>query len=449
MEKEIYPITVHKNVNGDFEVWYYDDSGRSQARASSTRINKIPLFKWCQATLTPEYNYGSAQTSQFQIERISEIQGRVDPELRWILIDMDGWPRFKIRSKIREGFSDEVNEDALFKAIKYYDPDIIVITTRTRRGLEAAALDHAKDLAELGRDGKGSMIRGWGLPRLNGRLVIDPLEISHLIGFYDDLNETTAEEIIDAIKFLVSITSSYNFLLYSNFSGIASLISKYKHADTPFIKTGLYEGRFNDCIDLQEKDRWLINSAKSKIRLKILVNLAESFQSSTTETDPNAMYKYGARTITNNESGFKVFSYDKLLLGRKEKEWAALKGGELFAAFQSGNPYYSPVSRKLQRNILLKALSEGPEGAKSVVEEENPQELNPFYLIVEREVRVEGNLVRRKGVLMLDGSLKPPLWVNPALDGVNLDVYTKERQAVSAQVISIWEQTRLGDFNRP
>jgi len=453
MEREIYPISAYKTPDGGVNVWYVDGESRYAGKVSSTRIGKIPLFRWCAASLTPTYGYGVGQAAQFQIESLLPIgEKRADPELRWVMVDMEGWPHFKVYSQVREGFKDEVDGEALLRTLAYYDPDILIVTTRSRRGLEALALDHQKELAALGRDGSGFMVKGWGLPRLNGRVVVDPLEISHLIGFYEEPYPESVPEIVDVLKYLMGLTSSYPFLTSGSFASIASLIGRYNKGSTDaIIKSGFHAGAV-DYVSLDEADRWLLREATSDGRKRVLANLAEMLPSAPEERE-SVVYRCGARTISTSTSplsgGEPLFTYEKVIIGKRKGEWAGSVRGSVWAGFQLTNPRISPISRKIQRDLISDALLLGVEEAKKRLTEVRPQEGNPFYLVVEREVRLDKGVVRRRGVLMRDGSLKPPLWINPGLEGVDLDAYKRERAGVESQVLSIWEQTRLGDFNQP
>ncbi len=442
MEEEIFPIIARKNTTGEFEIWYTD--GEKRYKALSTRIDKVPLFKWCKAELTPTYSYGPEQQAQFVIEKVEDSDRREKPNIRWALIDMVAWPRFKIYSSTRGAFGDEVDGEALFATIGYYDPDMLGITTRSRRGLDSLALDHAKELRALGRDGKGSMIRGWGIPKLEGRIAFDPLEVSHLTGFYDSPGPDSFPTLLEAIEFLMQLSSSYSFLLTSSFNSIASIIHKRKENESVYARTGIHEGSLYDSIILASDLADLVKTADSTIKMRLLSQVAEGLPAGETEAQP--IYRCGAKIISASDVGTAVAKYNKVLVGRREREWAGLGDNGIFAEFQTSNPRYSPLARRYQASFIGAVLQKGPKEAKDEMPPLLPEVVSPFQLVVEREVRVDDVIKRRRGVLMADGSLMPPLWVKPDLSGVDVEAYKKELSTLQAQVLSIFEQTRLGDF---
>ncbi|MGC8600860.1 MAG: hypothetical protein ACP5GO_00570 [Thermoprotei archaeon] len=444
MEEEIFPIIAKKNASGEVEVWYTD--GEKRYKALATRIEKIPLFRWCKATLKPIYNYGPDQTAQFTIEDIQSSDRKEKPGIKWLLIDMISWPRFKVYNSTKMAFAEDVDGDSLFRAISYYDPDILGITTRSRRGLDSLALDHAKELRALGRDGKGTIMKGWGIPKLDGRIAFDPLELSHLTGFYDPPDPGMFPDIVDALEFLMQLTSSYSFLLTSGFSSLASLLHKRKDNESPYLVTGIHNGPLYDSIVLPDELAWLFREANSRIRMRMLSQIAEGLPAGVGEASVQAVYRCGGKLVSRSEVGEVVTIYKKALIGKKDREWAGLSEEGLFVGFQTTNPRFSPLSRKYQASFILETLMSGAKTAKETLPPSLPEALSPFHLVVERDTRVEDNILRRRGVIMTDGSLMPPLWVRPDLRGVDLESYKKELISVQAQVLSIFEQTRLGDF---
>ncbi|HEV51728.1 MAG TPA: hypothetical protein ENO31_04290 [Thermoprotei archaeon] len=443
MEEEIFPIIARKNTTGELEIWYTD--GERRYKALSTRIDRIPLFKWCKVELTPTYSYGPEQQAQFAIERVEDSERKEKPNIRWVLIDMIAWPRFKIYSSMRSTFGDEVEGEGLFATIGYYDPDFIGITTRSRRALDSLALDHAKELRALGRDGKGSMIKGWGIPKLEGRIAFDPLEISHLTGLYDLPGPDAFPTLLEAVEFLMQLSSSsYSFLLTSGFNSIASLIRKRKENEAVYARTGIHEGVFYDSVVLASDLADLAKIADSQLKMRLLSQVAEGLPAGESEGQP--LYKCGAKIISGDDIGTAVAKYSKVLVGRREREWAGISNDGVFAEFQLSNPRYSPLARKYQASFIAAVLQKGPKEAKDEIPPSMPEVVSPFQLVVEREIRVDDLIKRRRGVLMIDGSLMPPLWVKPDLSGVDLEAYKKELSTLQAQVLSIFEQTRLGDF---
>ncbi|WP_449461526.1 hypothetical protein PQ610_03805 [Tardisphaera miroshnichenkoae] len=442
MEEEIFPIIARKNASGELEIWYTD--GEKRYKALSTRIDRVPLFTWCKAQLTPTYSYGPEQQAQFVIDKVEDSERKEKPNIRWVLIDMIAWPRFKIYSSTRGAFGDEVEGEALFSTIGYYDPDLLGITTRSRRGLDSLALDHAKELRALGRDGKGSMVKGWGIPKLEGRIAFDPLEVSHLTGSYEPPSPDSFPTLLEAIEFLMQLSSSYSFLLTSGFNSIASIIHKRKENEMVYARTGIHEGFLYDSVALTSDVANLVKMADSRLKMRLLSQVAEGLPAGETQAQP--IYKCGAKIISGEDVGTSVAKYSKVLVGRREREWAGLGDDGVFAEFQTSNPRYSPLARRYQASFVAAVLQRGPKEAKDEMPPSLPEVISPFQLVVEREVRVDDVIKRRRGVLMADGSLMPPLWVKPDLRGVDLEAYEKELSTLQVQVLSIFEQTRLGDF---
>jgi len=444
MKERIFPFTASKSRSGEVSVWYINQGGRSSARIVDSRL-KIPLFRWVEAELVPSPEYGPKAGPPYVIKDFSTCEEQEqDPGIRWAVIDLKSWPTFEVTSS--QGVFQDIEARELFPTISYFDPDLILITTRSRRGLEAVATERAGQIASLARGGTGGQVKNWGLLFLQGRIFLDPLDLSHLIGFYESLGASEAKEIVEKVTYLMSLGASLGYLYNSSFAGLAALL-KARADERCVSRAGAYSDSIGEYICLAEGVAKDLPRPRSKAQLAILSQLAE-YMAGSAAIDDQVYYACGGRVITpmSVPKGLLVDTYVKALIGSKPREWAFM-GSRTSVGLHQSSPYFSPLSRLLEFRIVEAGLKGGAQEAKRVAGEGLPVSSSPFYYVVTRdEKQPDGTMRRERGIMTAGGRLVPPLSLPASLEALDSMTYEKERAIVTTSALGFWGQTKLELF---